>query len=587
MVAAVVMAIGVALRLRQFAYGRPLWLDELFVALNVVPRTFADLVGPQAWDQATPVLLAWLEHLSVLAFGVGERALRVPSLVAGCVALPLLWYVGVRLVGRQAAVIAVVLAALSPHLIYYSNEVKPYMTDAAAALALAALTLRLLDRPHATGRWVALTAAGVLAVPLSSAAVFTLAGVGGTLLVAPTVGRARAGRARTVAAGALWVASFAGVYLLFLRRAVDNDFLHDWFGDAFLNPRAPDLGARLSQAFGQVVLPPLYGTRETLPFSATLPVSLAVVALGILGVVALWRRVGLSCVALVTVPMLAALAASALERYPVVARTMLFAAPFTMLALASGVAAVAGMFPRVLGTGVAWLAGAALAAPAAIVSVRQATSPVMRQDTPPAIAYLRQHAAPDDAIYVTRRARPAWLFYTTDWRAPDRRRLEWMDDAGEAPVPTSAWAAAAYRDNTPDPGARPFGRGVEVVQLFPVNWVSPSPSVTRGLPLAQWAQSEVRRMRAAGCPSVWMVSVGASAPDSALLAAVSAAGGFVAPVMHSTEVNLYRFTFPAERGANPPIAPRPRASPAAVKTQAVDMAQHESPARLSLRPSRP
>jgi len=546
-VAAIFLAVGVALRLRQFAYGRPLWLDELFVALGIVPRTFADLTQPQAWDQATPVLFAWLVRLSVLTFGVGEQALRVPSLLAGCVALPLLWYVGGRLGGRQAAAIAVALAALSPHLVYYSNELKPYMMDGTVALALAALTLRVIDRPEARGRWLALVAAGELALPLSSPALFMLAAIGVALLTAPSVRRARRGLLWVVAAGTLWVATFAGVYLLFLRHVASDEFLHEWFSDAFLNPTKPGFPARLSQAFGQLALPPLYGPRDAFPFSARLLVSLIVVGLGALGVGVLWRRAGVPGLALVTVPLLAAIAASAVERYPLVARTMLFAAPFTILAVASGATALAGVAPGALGAGAGWLVGGALAAPAAIVSARQVASPVLRQNSPPIISYVQRHAAPDDAVYITRRARPAWAFYTTDWTAPDARRLAWLDDAGETRVPERQWAQAAYRDRMPDPFARARGRGVEIVQHFPVNWVSPSARTAPALPLDDWAASETRRMRASGRHSVWMVSVDPSrAADSTLVAAVRAAGGSAVTVMRGVGVDLYRFTFPSQ-----------------------------------------
>src|SRR5215212_9418646 len=46
-----VFALGAALRLRQYLYGRSLWVDEAFLSLNVAERSFAGLVRPLGWDQ--------------------------------------------------------------------------------------------------------------------------------------------------------------------------------------------------------------------------------------------------------------------------------------------------------------------------------------------------------------------------------------------------------------------------------------------------------------------------------------------------------------------------------------------------------
>jgi hypothetical protein len=65
--------------------------------------------------------------------------------------LPLLWLVARALLGRAGALVALAVAALSPQLVRYANEVKPYSSDACVTLVLLALALVVLRRPAAGG----------------------------------------------------------------------------------------------------------------------------------------------------------------------------------------------------------------------------------------------------------------------------------------------------------------------------------------------------------------------------------------------------------------------------------------------------
>ena len=78
---------GSALRIAPFLIDRSLWLDEAKLALNVLERSPAQLFAPLDYDQAAPVGFLLLEKRAVMAFGEGERALRLVPLIAGLGAL--------------------------------------------------------------------------------------------------------------------------------------------------------------------------------------------------------------------------------------------------------------------------------------------------------------------------------------------------------------------------------------------------------------------------------------------------------------------------------------------------------------------
>src|SRR5262245_56132253 len=77
-----IVALGLALRALPWIANRSLWADEAALALNVTRRSFAGLVKPLDFDQGAPIGFLWIEKLATLAFGPGERALRLVPLLA-------------------------------------------------------------------------------------------------------------------------------------------------------------------------------------------------------------------------------------------------------------------------------------------------------------------------------------------------------------------------------------------------------------------------------------------------------------------------------------------------------------------------
>src|SRR5690349_16225058 len=120
----IVSAAGIAARLEQYLFNRSLWLDEALMVLNLLHRSFAQLMKPLDYQLVAP--LAWLfaEKLCILLFGPGELGLRLVAAAGGTLAMGLVAVLAWRLLAPRAALVAVALFALSPPLIYYSSELK-------------------------------------------------------------------------------------------------------------------------------------------------------------------------------------------------------------------------------------------------------------------------------------------------------------------------------------------------------------------------------------------------------------------------------------------------------------------------------
>lgn len=123
---AAISLLALALRLHNLTY-HSLWFDEAISvrwARSDVPTILA--VGFQLVEDRLPPLYYLLLHGWVRLAGDGEMALRLPSVLLGVALVPLLYAVGARLFGRSVGVLAALLAALNPFLIWYAQEARMY-----------------------------------------------------------------------------------------------------------------------------------------------------------------------------------------------------------------------------------------------------------------------------------------------------------------------------------------------------------------------------------------------------------------------------------------------------------------------------
>jgi len=77
-------------------------------------------------SESTPPLYYVLAWVWTRAFGFSEFGLRSLSALAGILTVPVVYAVGVRLAGRRAGVIAGGLVALSPLMVWFSQEARSY-----------------------------------------------------------------------------------------------------------------------------------------------------------------------------------------------------------------------------------------------------------------------------------------------------------------------------------------------------------------------------------------------------------------------------------------------------------------------------
>ncbi len=379
------LALGLALRLRQYLANRSLWLDEAMLALNIIHKNVWELFGKLDYEQGAPLGFLLLEKLAATLFGDGERALRLLPLLAGCASLMLFYVLAREILHPPALLTALALFALSPTLIYYSSEVKQYALDVFFTVLLFCLFTRHaspIPNYH-------LLLAGIIAPWFSHPAIFVLAAIGLTLLI-----QNRRSPLSTLAMGAGWLVSFGVLYLISLRKLSENEFLRGYWQEYFrVNPLNALLG--------------LFANPGGL--TAYAPVLLTALLLGA-GMLLVREKKAAGSLLLV---LAFAWAASWAQVYPFAGRMILFLIPLIYIVLAAAVDLLWSISPRprffapLLALS---LAGFLLYSPL-MVSAERFIHPKYPEHIRPTIEYLNANHQPGDALYVYNWALPAFRYY--------------------------------------------------------------------------------------------------------------------------------------------------------------------------------
>jgi hypothetical protein len=105
----IVIAFGIVIRITQFFYNRSLTEGEAALALNIVERSYLNLLKPLDYFQAAPVGFLFIERCAVNVLGTSEYALRLFPLIAGIVAFFLFYHCAKSILKTKAIPVALIL----------------------------------------------------------------------------------------------------------------------------------------------------------------------------------------------------------------------------------------------------------------------------------------------------------------------------------------------------------------------------------------------------------------------------------------------------------------------------------------------
>ncbi len=528
------------------------------MALNVAARNFTALTLPLDHDQVVPVPFLWAQRLAIAVGGVNELALRAVPLLVGIATVVVIARLARRVLGPSGALLATSMAALSPMLVLYSNEAKPYVVDAFAA-AMVLWCALIAGEKRDTHADIRLCLAGLTAVLFSFTSILLLAAVVPSLLMSPSYRRRPASLWLAGGAAAL-AALFGAMYARWYRVHSESEYLQRFWAEAFFSPWQEGAGRRASSLLADYVGNVFLSRRY--PAVLALSATAVLLSAGILGARRIGQARGWWIAGLAAGPFVAAVGASVLGVYPFASRLDLFAVPGMLLLVAAGVSGTVERLTDPTRTA-AWICMVAwLILPAFVQSLDPTIRAVTAEELKPLVSVFMQRHQPDDPVYLHASAVPAWTFYTTNWSDPDSsrlRRLAYLDDArnpafeNRPPRRDSVLRAEAHslqfesHDWTEIvglPSGMEFRYGVGTTQTQPD---------------VGWADVEAERIRAAATPDIWVcfahVSQGFQA-ERQLLAAIERLGARRIGGWQSYGAALLAYRFP-DRTVIQPSKPSP------------------------------
>ena len=397
-----IILIGIVLRVAQFAYNRALWFDEVLISRNIVERSFLELLEPLDYNQGAPIGFLIIEKLLLPLPGSRDLVLRIYPLICGVFALPVFYRVAAFYLGRKAIPIAVALLSFSGVLIYYSSEVKQYSSDVMITLLIIYLTIWVRSKSPTILRFGTYAVAGAVAIWLSHPAVFVLAGLGTSLLLERLMRRDWKEGLTLLPIFVIWLAGFGASYVLSLTDLTRHELLLDyWSNQRAFMPFPPKSLADMQwfsgmffESFREVVGLYLPGLGAFAFLYGLLDAAFA-------------RRTKLLELCS---PIVFALIASGLQKYPFRSRMILYLSPILSLLIAHGVAST----KRPVRSRLNWL-GILLAVlllfHPVLFAALDLINPRVRQEIKPVLTYLAEHWQDGDSLHLYYGAKPAFEYY--------------------------------------------------------------------------------------------------------------------------------------------------------------------------------
>lgn len=405
-IALFICLIGLFLRAYFFVINRSLWLDEAMLALNIVNRSFLDLLKPLDFNQASPIGFLLAQKAVISLLGISDYTLRIIPLIAGLVSVPMMYLVSKKFVGKESALFLLGMFALSPKLIYYSSELKQYSTDVLTTVGLLWITLKCLQDNSAPSILIVFGIVGCLATWISHPSLFVFVGIFLTIGLTFTIQRNKNRLFWLISIGVIWMINLLLVYFFNLQHLEQNNHLINYWSFAFA-PLPP--WNNLSWYYRALI--------NMLRDPAELPINAMVIGLLFIGVSSFAFKKWQFALSL-NFPFLLALIASAFKKYPFNGRLLLFLLPLLLLLLTEGVERVKEILLKInkfLAKFIYISLVMYFLYNPIMVAYKNVRSPPMGEHIKPVMAYISKNYLDTDLIYVYYGAVPAFEFYKSQY----------------------------------------------------------------------------------------------------------------------------------------------------------------------------
>ena len=397
-----ILIVGILIRAVQYIYNRSLWLDEMMLTHNIIDRSFHGLLQPLDLNQGAPIGFLFLEKLAVLTFGPNAYALRLFPFLSGVIALILFYKVCLSYIKKDVIPVCLLLFSFCIPLIRYSSEVKQYSTDVLIALILYLAADPFFSKEKGNLKYIIFGIIGALSVWFSHSSVFVLAGIGTVLFIMYLYSGDWRAAIKLAGVYLFWIISFALIYYVSLRYLTSNKVLTGYWKHYF----AQILPTSISAIRGDFdyfyfnVFSYIFGNK----------IYLIAGFLFFMGFGAIFIEKNVKLAAAIS-PVVFALIASALGKYPFSGRLILFLAPALILITSVGAISLISKYSGNMAVLILALFLTFFLFPF-YNAYKTIAKPIKIEEIKPVMQYISKNSKKDDIIYVYYGAKIAFGFYS-------------------------------------------------------------------------------------------------------------------------------------------------------------------------------
>ena len=140
----IILIIGIVIRFWGIG-DKSLWIDEIYSYLFSSQKTFFDSFIFMFADLSPPIYYLTL-YLWIKLSGNSELMLRFPSFLAGIASIIIIYFSTKKIFNKQIALGSAILTGLSPVMLYYSQEARPYSLFVLFSIITVSIWIEIINK---------------------------------------------------------------------------------------------------------------------------------------------------------------------------------------------------------------------------------------------------------------------------------------------------------------------------------------------------------------------------------------------------------------------------------------------------------
>jgi hypothetical protein len=323
----VVVSLGVALSLWQFFQSRSLWHDEANLAINIVERSYENLLLPLDRHQMAPIGFLLIEKLFFQCFGQHDLSLRILPLLSFWASIYFVYQLSSHLFKTKIVILlACTFFIFNPTILYFSSELKQYSGDVLFAISFAYLSIKHFEKSNY--KYILLSIIGSIGIFFSNISPIILF-CSGIYLFSHKL-NSKIDIKKFPLCVLSWIISFGFYYLYFIKDHPCIPFMNAFWQKSFFTLKNG------SHEFYYMTWKKIIIFCSTL-FKFPILLSITLITAWLLEILQTLRNKGYAMLSWIVLPLIVHVCLSSLELYPFDTRFLLYITPIISIVAAKSI----------------------------------------------------------------------------------------------------------------------------------------------------------------------------------------------------------------------------------------------------------